>query len=230
MFNYIKWVGSQLKGQGVAGWVIWLFGLAFQLGLMLGQGNVTLTSLIALLATVIGLLCTTTMMSGKPVNGLLGLISAIGFIYINWTSGHYASVLDQLVFVALIDIPLIFMYKKWEDEVKNGVKLLTPRGWVVTVLAMLIVWLPMTWVYTQLGDTQPLVDSAVLIVGATASLYVFFGYADSYSLWLVGDVINLVLWFTALQNGLSTASMAMLVSTLMYTFTAIYGRTHFWNK
>lgn len=230
MFNYIKWVGSQLSKQGVAGWTIWLFGLAFQLGLMLGQGNITMTSLIAFGATVVGLLCTTSMMSGLPVNGILGLISAAGFIYVNWGAGHYASVLDQLVFVAFIDIPLIMTWKTWGNKVKDGVKFLSSRGWALTVVAMLVALPFVTMLYGYLGDTQPLWDSAILIVGATASLYVFLGYGDSYSLWLASDALNILLWFNALQQGLSPASLAMLVSVLMYTFTAIYGKTHFWKR
>lgn len=230
MFNYIKWVGSQLSKQGVAGWTIWLFGLAFQLGLMLGQGNITVTSLVAFGATVVGLLCTTSMMSGLPVNGILGLISAAGFIYVNWGAGHYASVLDQLVFVAFIDIPLIMTWKTWGNKVKDGVKFLSKRGWVITVIAMLVALPFVTMLYGYLGDTQPLWDSAILIVGATASLYVFLGYGDSYSLWLASDALNILLWFNALQQGLSPASLAMLVSVLMYTFTAIYGKTHFWKR
>lgn len=230
MFNYIKWVGSQLSKQGASGWMIWLFGLAFQLGLMLGQGNITMTSLVAFGATVVGLLCTTSMMSGLPVNGVLGLISAAGFIYVNWGAGHYASVVDQLVFVAFIDIPLIMTWKTWGNKVKDGVKFLKVRGWVLTVIAMLVALPFLTMLYGYLGDTQPLWDSAILIVGATASLYVFLGYGDSYSLWLASDALNILLWFNALQQGLSPASLAMLVSILMYTFTAIYGKTHFWKR
>ena len=230
MFNYIKWVGSQLSKQGAAGWMIWLFGLAFQLGLMLGQGSVTATSLVAFVATVVGLLCTTSMMSGLPVNGILGLISAAGFIYVNWGAGHYASVVDQLVFIAFIDIPLIMTWKTWGNKVKNGVKFLKVRGWVLTIVAMLVALPFVTMLYSYLGDTQPLWDSAILIVGATASLYVFLGYGDSYSLWLASDALNILLWFNALQQGLSPASLAMLVSVLMYTFTAIYGKTHFWKR
>ena len=228
MTNYIKWVGHQLKTQGHAGWMIWLFGLGFQLGLFL-KGQITADTTVALVATIVGLLCTTTMMSGKPVNGLLGLISAAGFIYINWNAGHYASVLDQLVFVALIDLPLILTYNKWGDKVKDGVKKLTPKGWLITIVAMLIAWIPVTMLYGHLHDTQPLIDSAVLIIGATASIYVFRGYGDSYSLWMASNIINIVLWVVALKNGFSPASLAMLVSMIMYMFTAVYGRTDFWK-
>ena len=101
---------------------------------------------------------------------------------------------------------------------------------MLTIIAMLVALPFVTMLYGYLGDTQPLWDSAILIVGATASLYVFLGHGDSYSLWLASDVLNILLWFNALQQGLSPASLAMLVSVLMYTFTAIYGKTHFWKR
>jgi nicotinamide mononucleotide transporter len=164
---------------------------------------------------------------GKPINGLLGLISAIGFIYINWTAGHYASVLDQLVFIALIDLPLIFTWKTWGHKVENGVKFLTKTGWLLTIAFILIAWYPMMLAYQTLGDTNPLWDSIVLIIGAMASLYVFKGYGDSYTLWLASDAVNILLWVSALFAGYSASSLPMLLTMSFYLATALYGR--FWS-
>jgi nicotinamide mononucleotide transporter len=87
--------------------------LAFIFGVQLAlflSNPITLLSVITLFATLLGSACTVYMMIGKPINGLLGLISALGYIYINWQAGHYASVLDQFVFILLIDLPLILTY------------------------------------------------------------------------------------------------------------------------
>lgn len=228
--DYFKWLIDEIKSINVAGGVMLSFIIGVQLAFYLSN-PITLLSTITLVATLVGSACTVYMMIGKPINGLLGLISAIGFIYINWSAGHYASVLDQLVFILLIDLPLILTWRNWGDRVKNGVKFLTNRGWFTTFATMAILWAPMTWVYTQLNDTNPIWDAIVLIIGATASLLVFKGYGDSYSLWLMSDAVTIILWFTAFMDGYSASALPMLLTMLFYLMTALYGRFFaVWSK
>lgn len=221
--DYFKWLIEEIKSINVAGGVMLSFIIGVQLAFYLSS-PITLLSTITLVATLVGSACTVYMMIGKPINGLLGLISAIGFIYVNWSAGHYASVLDQLVFILLIDLPLILTWRNWGDRVKNGVKFLTNRGWFATFATMAILWAPMAWVYTQLNDTNPIWDAIVLIIGATASLLVFKGYGDSYSLWLMSDAVTIILWFTAFMDGYSASALPMLLTMLFYLMTALYGR------
>ena len=228
--NYFKWLIEEIKSINVAGGVMLSFIIGVQLAFYLSN-PITLLSTITLIATLVGSACTVYMMIGKPINGLLGLISAVGFIYINWSAGHYASVLDQLVFILLIDLPLILTWRNWGDRVKNGVKFLTNRGWFTTFATMAILWAPMAWVYTQLNDTNPIWDAIVLIIGATASLLVFKGYGDSYSLWLLSDAVTIILWFTAFMDGYSASALPMLLTMLFYLMTALYGRFFaVWSK
>lgn len=228
--DYFKWLIEEIKSINVAGGVMLSFIIGVQLAFYLSS-PITLLSTITLVATLVGSACTVYMMIGKPINGLLGLISAIGFIYINWSAGHYASVLDQLVFILLIDLPLILTWRNWGDRVKNGVKFLTNRGWFTTFATMAILWAPMVWVYTQLNDTNPIWDAIVLIIGATASLLVFKGYGDSYSLWLLSDAVTIILWFTAFMDGYSASALPMLLTMLFYLMTALYGRFFaVWSK
>ena len=224
--SYLKWLGTELKSINAAGGVMLAFIIGVQLAFYL-SAPITGLSTITLVATLVGSACTVYMAMGKPINGLLGLISAIGFIYINWTAGHYASVLDQLVFVALIDLPLIFTWKTWGHKIENGVKFLNKTGWVLTLAFILAEWYPLMLVYTALGDSNPLWDSIVLIIGAMASLYVFKGYGDSYTLWLLSDFVNIALWVSALFAGYSASSLPMLLTMSFYLATALYGR--FWS-
>ena len=224
--SYLKWLGTELKSINAAGGVMLAFIVGVQLAFYL-SAPITGLSTITLVATLVGSACTVYMMIGKPINGLLGLISALGFIYINWTAGHYASVLDQQVLVAFIDLPLIFTWKTWGHKVENGVKFMDKTGWILTLGFILIAWYPMMLAYQALGDSNPIWDSVVLIIGATASLYVFKGYGDSYSLWLLSDAVNILLWVSALFKGYSASSLPMLLTMSFYLATAVYGR--FWS-
>lgn len=230
MKNYIKWLCTEIKSLNTAGAVMLAFMVGVQLALFM-VAPITGLSIITLVATLVGSACTVYMMIGKPINGLLGLISALGFIYVNWTAGHYASVLDQLVFVSLIDVPLIITWKNWGHRIENGVKRLSLEGWAMTISLMIPAWLITFIIYNNLNDMNPVWDSLVLVIGATASYYVFKGYGDSYSLWLASDVVNIVLWFTALSAGYSASSLPMLLTMAFYLMTALYGRfVSVWSK
>lgn len=223
MKNYLKWLKDELKSINTAGSIMLSFIIGVQLAFFL-TSTITVLSIITLIATLMGSACTVYMMIGKPINGLLGLISAFGYIYINWTAGHYASVLDQIVFVLLIDLPLIFTWKTWGHRIENGVKFMKTKGWILTISSMLVLWWPITVIYTKLGDTNPLWDGITLIIGAAASILVVRGYGDSYSLWLLSDVVMIILWATALMDGYSASSLAMLLTITFYLVTSLYGK------
>lgn len=228
--QYIKWLREEIKSINTAGAVMLAFMVGVQLAMLLSD-DVTTNALITFVATIIGSACTVYMMIGRPINGLLGLVSAIGFIYIHYTAGHYASVFDQLVFVALIDLPLMIRWKTWGHRIEGGVKFLTRRGWLLTAIVSIVLWVLATYAYTKLGDTNPLWDSLSLTIGAIASIYVFKGYGDSYTLWLLSDFANIALWATALAANYSSSALPMLLTMSFYLATALYGRfVSVWSK
>lgn len=228
--NYIKWLRDEIKSINTAGGVMLAFMLGVQLAFLL-TGELNTMAFVTFAATMVGSACTVYMMIGKPINGILGLISAIGFIYIHYTAGHYASVLDQLVFVALIDLPLMIMWRTWGHRIEGGVKFLSRRGWLLTAVVSVLLWALATYAYTKLGDTNPLWDSLSLTIGAIASIYVFKGYGDSYTLWLLSDFANIVLWATALAANYSSSALPMLLTMSFYLATALYGRfVSVWSK
>ncbi|WP_225419278.1 nicotinamide riboside transporter PnuC [Lacticaseibacillus songhuajiangensis] len=221
--NYFQWLRSELSGWDATPWSMFWFGVSFQLCLFL-TNPINLTTTITFAATIFGLLCVVAMMVGKSVNGLLGFISAIGFIYVNWTAGHFASVLDQTVFVLCIDLPLMLKWRTWGEDFDAKLRHLNLRGWITVLAIIAVAWFAMFHVYTALNDTNPLWDSLVLSIGATASVMIVFHFNDTYTLWLAEDIVNVVLWFTALKGGYSQSSLPMLVVTLTYFVTAVYGK------
>ena len=221
--NYFQWIRSELQGWSTPIWSIFWFGISFELALFL-FGKINLLTIITFAATMFGLLCVCAMAEGKTINGVLGLVSAIGFIYVNWSAGHYASVLDQTIFALLIDIPLLLKWKTWGQNFDQKVRKLGTKGYLIVVPAMAIAWGVLFKVYTMLNDSNPVWDSLVLAIGATESLLVVLHYNDCYALWLAEDVVNVALWFSALSAGYSQASLPMLVVTMIYFASALYGK------
>lgn len=224
--TYWQWLKSEFKGWSLTPWAIWFFGLGWQLHVYLATGTVTVLSTVTLLATLIGLLCCSAMAVGKTVNGLLGLVSAIGFIWVNASAGHWASCLDQVIFVALIDLPLMMTWRTWGQNMNAKVRTMGLKGWLVVTVTVLASWFVLYEILSikVMQDPAPVPDALVLALGATASFLCFKHYTQTYTLWFLEDVANVVLWAWALRQGYSAAAPAMLVSTLMYFASAIYGR------
>jgi len=223
--NYFQWLVEEFKGWRTITWAIWTFGVGFQLMNMISQG-ITIGTFITFIGVSIGLLCTCGMLEQRTVNGLLGFISAIALIYVNWEAKHFASVVDQLFFVALIDLPLMTTWRTWGAKMSKGVRQLSNKGWVLVSSIILVLWAILYPIYTipSMHDANPIWDSLTLAVGAVASILFFLRYTQTYNLWLVANVVNLILWITALQANYSVSAFAMVVSTIMYLVTSLYGR------
>lgn len=54
------------------------------------------------------------------------------------------------------------------------------------------------------------------------ALYYFFDYGKQHDVDIF--VINVILWFTTIHQGISPASISMFVMTIMYFVTAIMGK------
>lgn len=224
--SLFQWVVYELKQvfKSKAAIGIWLFGTGFQLANMLAN-PINWVSVMTFCASVIGLLCTVAMMTGNSINGLLGAISVVGFCIVNATAGHYWSILDQLVFLCLIDAPMVKNWRTWGGDFDKKVRTLNKKGWLTAIAGIFVFWAILYPVGIALKDTAPLIDAGVLAIGAVASILCYKHFNNTYTLWLVSNVINIVLWVqTAITQGVSGTTVAMLVTTTMYMFTAIYGR------
>lgn len=221
--NYFQWLVEEFKGWRTITWAIWTFGVGFQLMNMISQG-INVGTFVTFIGVSIGLLCTCGMLEQRTVNGLLGFISAIALIYVNYEAKHYASVVDQLFFVALIDLPLMFTWRTWGAKMSQGVRQLNTKGWLLSSGVIAILWAVLYPTYVYLKDSNPVWDSLTLSIGAVASVLFFLRYTQTYNLWLAANLVNLILWTTALYGHYTASAFAMVVSTIMYLVTSSYGR------
>ncbi|KRN09362.1 nicotinamide riboside transporter PnuC [Liquorilactobacillus mali] len=120
--NYFGWIKEQLVSVPKSMWTMWGFGAGMETILFL-TGQIQFITFMALLGTLFGMACVCSMASGHPINGMLGAVSVIAYITVNLPAHHYFSVLDQLFFLFLIDIPLMLKWRTWgrgdNSEIKN---------------------------------------------------------------------------------------------------------------
>lgn len=224
--NWLQWIKFELTEvfNNKSALAIWFFGTGFQIATLL-TNHINWVSIMTCLATILGLLCTVAMMTGNSINGVLGALSVFGFCIVNATVGHWWSILDQLVFLFLIDLPLMVKWRTWGADFEKKARTLNKKGWLKAIIGLLVFWAILYPVGIALHDTAPLIDSGVLAIGAVASLLCALHYNNTYTLWIISNTINIILWVqTALTQGINGSTIAMLVSTTMYMFTALYGR------
>lgn len=233
--SYWQWIKVQLQGWDTLPWALFAFAVGIQ-GMSFALNPITWVSMVSLIATIFGSLCTCAMcakgndpITGKPVvsrsiNGLLGAISVVGFIIVNASQGHYFSIIDQLVFFSLIDVELMFTWRTWGRGDNSQVKKLTNKGYAYTFVAMAIAWVVLYFVGIAVHDQQPIFDSLVLAMGAVASWLCFRRYSFTYKIWLASDVAQIALFVaTIVQAGFSQSAFAMALNYAFYLLTALVG-------
>ncbi|QBJ03714.1 nicotinamide mononucleotide transporter [Lactobacillus phage ATCCB] len=233
--NYFQWIKNELTGWDTLPWAMFTFGVGFELALLF-VNPISWQSLVAFAGVFFGMWCTVAMSSGgtdknghrvisHSINGLMGAISVVAYIVVNAVAGHWFSIVDQLIFFSLIDVELMFTWRTWGRGKNRGVNVLSKKGWIYVILAILIAWGVLYPLGVQLQDTNPIWDALTLAIGGVASWLCFRRYTSTYTLWLCSDFVNIVLWFTTLQQGFAPATaLPMLVMTLFYLATAIYGK------
>lgn len=236
--NYFQWIKEELSGWDTFPWALFGFGVGLQL-MNFALNPITWVAVVALVGTFFGMLCTVAMCAGgyrvKPdgtkervtsrsINGLLGAISVVAFIIVNYTMGHYFSIIDQLIFFFLIDVELMVSWRTWGRGSDAPIKKLTNKGYALVLTSMLVAWAVLYFVGLHIGDQQPLQDSLVLAMGAVASWLCFRRYSLTYKIWIASDIVQIVLFVaTGLSQGFAQGSLSMSLNYVFYLLTAIVG-------
>lgn len=242
--TYWQWLKNQFQHLDRSAWVLYGIGLGIQLGIFI-MNPISITTVISLIGIAFGFLCTIMMatkgwqntleadgtvtqhrVSGRSANGLLGSASVIFYIILNAQAGHWFSVLDQMIFFFAIDFAMLIKWRTWGHGDSEATTNATWKTWLYAILGILVLWAILYPVGIFLHDSQPLVDSLVLAFGAVASITYVKRNSISYQIFILSNLVNVVLWFGALDQGLSPASLSMLVMTIMYMASSVYG---YWN-
>lgn len=232
--TYWQWLKQEFTGWDRLPWFLFGTGVGFQLAILILK-PVTWISVVSFVGVFFGMFCCVAMGAGgynekgervasHSVNGLLGSISVVAYIIVNAEAGHWWSIFDQLCFFFLIDLELLLTWRTWGRGKNNVIRKLNPKQKILSVVVILIVWAGLYQLGLVLHDSNPVWDALELAIGATASWLCFRRYTETYSYWLISDVINVILWMTTLQQGISSASLSMLAMTVFYLATAIMGK------
>lgn len=212
--NYFAWLVHQLKGWGMPNYALFFTAIGFQLA-MLTAFPITLVSVITFIGTSVGVACIVAINAVRPINGVLGIVSALALMYVGFAAKNYLSIFEQIAYVITLDLPVLLAPNKWNDNSVNEVRAFKAKEWLISIAFTIVVWLGSSYLIQMFtNEPRPFIDGLSFAVCLTAGIICYKKYNNQYFWWLFAGLMQVVLWgVTAAQGG---ASIAMLFSSLIY--------------
>lgn len=212
--NYFKWLAHQINGWGLPNYGLFLVSLAIQL-YVLFTAPITLISIITFIGVNLGVACICSINAVRPINGVLGIVSALCFMYVGFVAKNYLSILEQLAYVATLDLPVLIGKNKWDDNSVNEVKSFGAKQWATSIFWTLVVWGVSSFLINYLtAEPRPIIDGLSFAVCLTAGIICYKKYNNQYFWWLFAGLMQVALWFVTFRQG--GATIAMFLSASVY--------------
>lgn len=229
-----SWYVEQMKGWTTRSYCLLLIGIGLIVGMTVGGGIFNPVTMTTMLAGVLGFTCTLSISNSKPLNGILGLISALIYIFVAINAKNYNDVLLQTIYILALDLPVL-LSPSWAKDVDKKVRFLGEQGhglrnWTLTVLLFVVLTLVLYYSDTHwFISPRPWVDSIAASVGITGAVLTTFRFSESYFCWLAQGLLSVTLWgITAVQGD---ANFVLFVTYLLYLsndFLAFFDKDIAW--
>lgn len=213
-----SWYVDQMKGWSSKSYALLLTGLGIIFGMTVA-GPINGITVLTLLAGMLGFTCTISITNAKPLNGVLGLLSALIYIVVAIHAKNFNDVLLQTVYILTLDLPVLLM-PSWAKDVDKKVRFLHEHGHALRNWLLTILFFVMVLALTYYSDThwfispRPWTDSIAATIGITGSLLTTLRFSESYYCWTLQGIMSVTLWgITAAQGD---ANYVLFVTYILY--------------
>ena len=222
MINYFKFLLHQLKGWPQQNYYLFVFSLGCQVMTLVNQ-PINLLTVITFIGTTLGVLCILSINAAKSVNGILGIISAICFIYVGYSAKNYLSIGEQIAYMITLDIPVL-LSKEWNHNMAAKIRKFTGKTWGIAIISTIIVYFVSGYLIQRFtDDPRPWIDAIAFSISLSAGIISFLRYNNQYFWWLASGLAQMVLWFISFRHG--SASLAMFVNSSVYLINDVLAFT-----
>ena len=222
MINYFKFLLHQLKGWPQQNYYLFFFSLGCQVMTLVNQ-PINLLTVITFIGTTLGVLCILSINAAKSVNGILGIISAICFIYVGYSAKNYLSICEQIAYMITLDIPVL-LSKEWNHNMAAKIRKFTGKTWGIAIISTIIVYFVSGYLIQRFtDDPRPWIDAIAFSISLSAGIISFLRYNNQYFWWLASGLAQMVLWFISFRHG--SASLAMFVNSSVYLINDVLAFT-----
>lgn len=219
---HASWYKDQMSGWSKASYILVTIGIAFLLFIGLKDG-ITPLGLTSTIAGIIGFTCTVSITNGKPINGILGFISALMLSYVALQTGNYSDIIMQCAYIGLLDIPVL-LSRSWGNFKAKTIKgtnitlniyipksirkrtffhfTFTMKSVLFTVL-MFVIFLALTYILDAviLHSPQAMLDAIAATIGLTGAILTTMRFKETYYFWLAQGLMSVALWAQTAMNG-----------------------------
>lgn len=222
MINYFKFLLHQLKGWPQQNYYLFFFSLGCQVMTLVNQ-PINLLTVITFIGTTLGVLCILSINAAKSVNSILGIISAICFIYVGYSAKNYLSIGEQIAYMITLDIPVL-LSKEWNHNMAAKIRKFTGKTWGIAIISTIIVYFVSGYLIQRFtDDPRPWIDAIAFSISLSAGIISFLRYNNQYFWWLASGLAQMVLWFISFRHG--SASLAMFVNSSVYLINDVLAFT-----
>lgn len=222
MLNYFKFLLHQLKGWPQQNYYLFFFSLGCQVMTLVNQPINPLT-VITFIGTTLGVLCILSINAAKSVNGVLGIISAICFIYVGYSAKNYLSIGEQIAYMITLDIPVL-LSKEWNHNMASKIRKFTGKTWVLAIISTILMYFVSGYLIQRFtDDPRPWIDAIAFSISLSAGIISFLRYNNQYYWWLASGLAQMVLWYISFRHG--SASLAMFVNSSVYLINDVLAFT-----
>lgn len=146
---------------------------------------------------MLGFTCTLAITEGKPINGVLGFVSAILLCYVAMVTGNYSDILMQLAYILLLDIPIIL--GKWG---KFNPRKLTSKYIFQTIVFFVVAFILLYGLDTiVLSSPRPFIDALSATIGFTGAFLCVRQFSAQYYFWFTQGIMSIILWLVTAIDG-----------------------------
>ncbi|MBM7710880.1 nicotinamide riboside transporter PnuC [Enterococcus xiangfangensis] len=222
MLNYFNFLLHQLKGWPQQNYYLFFFSLGCQTMTLVNQ-PINLLTVITFIGTTLGVLCILSISAAKSVNGVLGILSALCFIYVGYSAKNYLSIGEQIAYMITLDIPVL-LSKEWNHNMASKIRKFTGKIWVIAIISTIIVYFISGYLIQRLtDDPRPWIDAIAFSISLSAGIISFLRYNNQYFWWLASGLAQMVLWYISFTHG--SASLAMFVNSSVYLINDVLAFT-----
>ncbi|WEV44390.1 nicotinamide riboside transporter PnuC [Lactobacillus sp. ESL0684] len=207
------WYVHQMRGWSFKTYILLMFGIGVIVGTTI-SAPITLMTFVTMLAAVLGFTCTLAITNAKPLNGVLGLLSALIYIVVAINARNYADVVLQTSYIFLLDLPVLLM-PAWSKDAESHIHGLTAPKWLLTLTFFVIVTGMLYLMDTKVFiSPRPWIDAISGSIGITGSLLCTLRFREQYYFWTIQGVMSIILWgITAMQGD---ANLTLFFTYILY--------------
>ena len=171
-----------------------------------------------------GLLCAYFASEGKRVNYILGLINYLLMGYVAFKNNLFGIFFFYIFIFSPLQVNgYITWNKNLDDDNKVNVREFTLKNSIIITLSCIVGSIVLGYLLTLIPTQRlALMDATSNCINLCGVILMILRFKESWWLWLINNIIDLIIWIITVINGGSGSVMMLLVS-IGYLLINIYG-------